>query len=248
MSRNTWIIFAVICAALIGGLIVMSRGNRVDVSDVNPHQALAASEASGNIADWTKGSDEPKVVIVEFADFQCPGCRSAQPVLDQVIATYGEHVQLIYRHFPLSSIHPNARAAAAAAEAAGKQGKFWEMHNQLFTQQSEWSSASGTTRTDLFTNYAIMLGVNRDQFIDDLTSDAIATKINFDAALGRDLGITGTPAIYIDGEELSGYYKDDAIVPQGTEGAAQLWTNAEALGKLVIEPKLRDAGVKLDED
>lgn len=223
----------------------MSRGNRIDVSDVNAHQALAASEASGNIADWTKGSNEPKVVIVEFADFQCPGCRNAFPVLNDVMSRYGEHVQLIYRHFPLSSIHPNARAAAAAAEAAGKQGKFWDMHSKLFESQNEWAQANGTTRTDLFANYASALSIDREKFIEDITSSDISSKINFDIALGRDLGVDSTPTLYVDGKLLDEWYKDEQLVPQNTEGAAQVWTNSAALGKLIIEPKLRDAGVDL---
>lgn len=247
MSRNTWIIFIAICVVLIGALVVMSRGNRIDVSDVNPHQAQVASEASGNIADWTKGSDDPKVVIVEFADFQCPGCRNAFPVLNDVMAKYSEHVQLVYRHFPLSSIHPNARAAAAASEAAGKQGQFWGMHGLLFENQSEWSQASGTTRTDLFANYADTLSIDRDKFIEDLTSAEISSKINFDVALGRDLDVSSTPTIFVDGEILDGWFKDEQIVPQNTEGAAQIWTNSAAFGKLIIEPKLREAGVELAE-
>lgn len=245
MTRTTWIIFAVICAALLGGLIFMSQGNRIDVSNIEQHKALAATEDSGNIADQTKGTTKPKVVIVEYADFQCPGCNSASSVMNDVADTYRDHVQLIYRHFPLSTIHPNARAAAAAAEAAGKQGKFWQMHDKLFASQNEWSQANGTVRSDIFAGYADVLGLNREQFLNDMTSDAIAAKIDFDAALGRAAGVTGTPAIFVDGGQIEGLYKGDKIVTQGTEGAAQLWTNAEAFGKLVIEPKLRDAGVDI---
>lgn len=245
MTRNAWIIFAVICAVLLGGLIWASRGDRVDVSEVDPHVALEASEASGNIADWTKGSQDPKIVIVEYADFQCPGCQNAAPVLNQVIAQYGEHVQLVYRHFPLSNIHPNARAAAAAAEAAGKQGKFWEMHERLYTNQSDWAQASGTARTNQFADYAVMLGVDREQFEQDIVNPEISKKISFDAAIGRDIGVSSTPTIFVDGDQLDEWFVGDEIVPQGTEGARQVWTDAEAIGKLIIEPKLREAGVEL---
>lgn len=248
MTAKTWGIFIAICVLLIGGLVWMSRGSRIDVSGVNQHQAQSGSEASGEIADWTKGSDDPKVVIVEYADFQCPGCRSAAPVLNEVVDKYGEHVQLIYRHFPLTNIHPHARAAAAAAESAGKQGKFWEMHDLLFENQSEWSNASGTTRTDIFASYADRLDLDREQFIFGLTASEVTSKINYDTALGRELGVNSTPTIYIDGEKVEQYYRGDEIVSQGTEGAAQIWTNAEAMGKLLIEPKLREAGVDLDNE
>lgn len=246
MSRNAWIIFTVICVLLLGGLVMMSRGSRVDVSEIDQFKALPASEDSGNIADWTKGSSNPKVVIVEYADFQCPGCASASPTLDQVVNKYSDHVQLIFRHFPLTNIHPHARAAAAAAESAGKQGKFWQMHDRLFANQSEWAQASGATRTDIFADYAEALGLDREQFINDLTDSNVTAKINFDGALGREIGVNSTPSIYIDGELVEQFYTDDRIVPQGTEGAAQIWTNADAMGKLLIEPKLREAGVELD--
>lgn len=247
MSRNAWIIFIAICAVLLGALVMMSRGNRVDVAEVNHLEVQAKSDDNGNIADWTKGSKNPKVTIIEYADFQCPGCASASPVLNDVVSKYGDHVQLIYRHFPLTNIHPHARAAAAAAESAGKQGRFWQMHDQLFQNQSEWSQASGTNRTNIFANYAEALDIDREQFINDLTSDDITAKINFDGALGRKVGVSGTPSIYIDGELVESWYKDDKITPQGTEGAAQIWTSADAMGKLLIEPKLREAGVKLDD-
>lgn len=246
MSRNAWIVFTIICVLLLGGLIMMSRSNRVDVSDVNQFEAQPASDDNGNIADWTKGSNNPKLTIVEYADFQCPGCSSASPVLSQVVDKYGDHVQLIYRHFPLTNIHPHARAAAAASEAAGKQGKFWEMHDRLFENQSEWSQASGSNRADIFGDYAEALGLNREQFINDLTSSDITAKINFDGALGRKAGVNSTPSIYVDGKLVEDWYKDDNIVPAGTEGAAQVWTSAEAIGKLLIEPKLREAGVELN--
>lgn len=247
MTAKTWAIFAAICVLLIGGLVWMSRDNRIDVSNINSHQAQPGTEASGEIPDWTKGSDDPKVVIVEYADFQCPGCANSSPTLSQVASQYGDHVQLIFRHFPLTNIHPHSRAAAAATEAAGKQGKFWEMHDRLFASQGEWSNASGATRTDIFADYAETLGLDREKFVEDLTSRDIVAKINYDVALGRELGVNGTPAIYVDGEKIEQWYKDDKLVSQNTEGAAQIWTNADAFGKLIIEPRLRDAGVKLDD-
>ena len=87
-----------------------------------------------------KGKAGSKVTIVEFSDFQCPYCSRAYPVVNQVMKEYGDKVQLVFKQFPLVSIHPHAQKAAEAAACAADQGKFWEMHNALFEHQSEWSS------------------------------------------------------------------------------------------------------------
>lgn len=89
--------------------------------------------------EHTKGSENPKVIIVEFSDFQCPACAGFTPFMEQVLNDYPENVALQYRHFPLDMIHPYADAAARAAEAAAAQGKFWEMHDLLFERQQDWS-------------------------------------------------------------------------------------------------------------
>src|SRR5690606_29220292 len=104
------------------------------------------------------GSLDAKVTVVEFGDMQCPACASAHPVVKQIINEYGDNpdFNFVFRHFPLSSIHPHAQISAEAVEAAGDQGKFWEMHDLLFTRQSEW--ASGGNPLDKFVAYAGELG------------------------------------------------------------------------------------------
>lgn len=225
----------------------MSGGSRVDVSDVDRNTILSASDDNGNIADHTKGDEDNKVLIIEYGDFQCPGCGDAHPVLDEVVDKYQDHVTFVFRNFPLPG-HPNARAAAATAEAAGLQGKYWEMHDRLFETQAAWSSLSGATRTDMFTQYANDLGLDREKFLEDLESDAVMKKINFDRALGSKAGVTGTPSIFVNGEEADGYYKDGELIAQRTEGANPVWSNAEAFETLIVLPALKEAGVEVEQE
>ena len=90
--------------------------------------------------DWIKGEANAKITIVEYSDFQCPACSYFAAIMDSITAEFGSHIQFSYRHFPLTSIHQNSMLAAQATEAAGLQGKFWEMHDILFINQKDWSN------------------------------------------------------------------------------------------------------------
>ena len=139
MDKFRWIIFAAIIVLVLGGLIVYSRMNStsVDVSNVDATAIIGPSEQNGNIGDHVYNDTESSVILVEYGDFQCPGCGSAHPYVKTLLEEYGDRISFVFRNFPLTSIHPNARAAAAAAEAAGLQGKYWEMHDVIFENQSE---------------------------------------------------------------------------------------------------------------
>lgn len=205
MSAKAWIIFGVICVVLFGGLVIWSGRDRVDVSNVDTNKVQSASENSGNIADHVFGNATSKVVFVEYGDFQCPGCGSAHPTVKAVTEKYKDQVAFVFRNFPLTQIHPNARAAAAAVETAGKQGKYWEMHNLMFETQSEWSDASSSERGNLFAGYAEQIGLDGDAFTTMLSdeSTSINRKINFDIAIGRKLNVSSTPTFYLNGSKLA---------------------------------------------
>lgn len=247
MSRNGWLIFIAICAVLLGALYWMSRSSRVDVSGIDHLSIQSASEASGNIADHSQGNLESAVIIIEYGDFQCPGCRSAAPVMKSVVDKYRDDIGFIFRNYPLPG-HPNARAAAAAAEAAGLQGKYWEMYDRLFENQLEWANLSGSTRTDMFADYADLLDLDRDKFVSDLDSERVRDKINFDAAIGREAGVTGTPTIFVNGEQVTESYKDGELVPSSTPGSNPVWSSAESFEKHVLLPALKKAGVDVKTD
>lgn len=204
MSTKAWIIFAAVCVVLFGGLVVWSSRDNIDVSNVKENKVLAATENSGNIADHVYGNKESKVVLVEYGDFQCPGCGAAHPTLKALSEKYENELAFVFRNFPLTTIHPNARAAAAAVEAAGINGKYWEMHNLVFERQSTWSDASASERADLFKQFAVDAGVNAEAYEKTLTDESarINRKINFDLALGRKIGANSTPTILLNGDML----------------------------------------------
>jgi protein-disulfide isomerase len=203
VSKKAWIIFASVCILLIGGLVYLSSKDKVDVSNVNATKIQSASSQSGNIADHVFGKKDSKVIFIEYGDFQCPGCGSAHPTIKSVTEKYKGQVAFIFRNFPLTNLHPNAKAAAAAAEAAGLQGKYWEMHNKLYENQSAWENLSAAERGDFFVGYANSLGLNVATFKDDMSSPKINQKINYDLALGKKVGVNATPSLYLNGKAVN---------------------------------------------
>lgn len=128
---------------------------------------------------------------------------------------YKEQLAFVFRNFPLSSIHPNARTAAAAAEAAGLQGKYWEMHDALYENQSAWENAPADQRTDIFADYATTFGLNIEKFKTDLASPEVNKKINYDQAIGKKLGVSATPTFYLNGKKAENIYNDQGGIDQG---------------------------------
>lgn len=169
MTTNSWIIFGAIVAVLFGTLVYQGMANKINVDDVDETVALAAEERSGNIADHTLGNKEAKVTIIEYGDYQCPGCKSAYEPLKTVTEKYEDDVLFVFRNFPLTNIHPNARAASAAAETAGLMGKYWEMHDLLYQNQDSWGSASASERMTIFVSYAAQIGLDNAEFENKLS-------------------------------------------------------------------------------
>jgi len=143
-----------------------------------------------------KGNPDAKLAIVEFSDFQCPFCGRVEPTLKQIEKEYGGQVRIVFKHLPLS-IHPKAPAAHAAAEAAHQQGKFWEMHDLIFSNQRAMSE-------EKYLEYAQQLGLDMDKFKADLGSEEVQKRVKQDMAEASKLGVTGTPAFFVNGRFLSG--------------------------------------------
>jgi protein-disulfide isomerase len=204
MNKVGWIIFGAIVVLVLGGLIAWARiaNPPVDLSGFDNNSVIAAAEQNGNIADHTKGSDQNKIILVEYGDYQCPSCGGAHPNINTLMEEYGDDITFIFRNFPLTSIHPNARAAAAAAEAAGIQGKFWEMHDLLYENQSDWSNANTDQRLTIFSRYAESLELDGEKFTQDMAGAAATAKINFDISLGKSVGAQATPSFFLNGEKL----------------------------------------------
>ena len=147
--------------------------------------------------DHVKGANSARITLIEYGDFECPFCARAHEALTSLLPEYGDEVRLVYRHMPLASMHPDATPAAEAAEAAGAQGKFWEMHDALFAGQADLSDQA-------FQAMAQDLGLDGDKFDDDLQSGKFAQRVASDAASGRQAGAHGTPTFYINGAQFEG--------------------------------------------
>ncbi|HEX2087212.1 MAG TPA: DsbA family protein [Solirubrobacteraceae bacterium] len=149
------------------------------------------------------------VELLEYADFQCPYCRDAVPSLRRVLERLDGRVRLVFRHFPVTSKHPRAQELAEAAEAAGAQGRFWEMHDLLFAERDPDPVA-----------LAARLGLDVARFQDELRSGAHAARVAGDRASGEAAGVTGTPAFFVAGERHRGFYDVEALVDALEEAGA----------------------------
>lgn len=150
--------------------------------------------------DHVRGAAGAKVTVVEFGDFQCPACGMYEPIVQKVMSDNKDIVQFVFRHFPLTQIHQNALISAKAAEAAGEQGKFWEMHDLLYAKQREWSSALNAR--EFMVTYAKDLGLDTAKFAADLNSSAIEKKIRAEYLEGTKLDVQGTPTFFINGKKI----------------------------------------------
>lgn len=186
MDKRFLIILAVLVLGFAGWLVFRPK----DESPANNAQPTSHVRGTGEI------------LLVEYGDFQCPACYGYKPTVDEVMAKYEGKVKLQFRHLPLSSIHPHAVAAARAAEAAGKQGKFWEMYDKLYDAQGwmSWSQDANANAAGIFRGYAQQLGLNMEQYDTDVNSAEVLASINADRAEAERLGFTGTPSFQINGE------------------------------------------------
>ncbi len=207
-------------AAILGGAYWVTTSidrSTAQIADLNeslktaakaPAPAAAARPSAPGRPDPTKvyeielgsapirGSEDAKVTIVEWADFQCPFCVRVHPTLEKLGEEYGDQVRFAFKHLPLS-MHKKARAAHEATEAAHRQGKFWEMHDRIFANPRDLSP-------ETYLRYAKEIGLDIDQYNRDLKSSSVRKVVDADLALARELGVTGTPSFFINGRFLSG--------------------------------------------
>lgn len=149
----------------------------------------------------TLGPANAPVHLEEFGDFECPPCSLFHPILKQLKSEFGDRLRVTFRHFPLTDMHPHAIAAASAAEAAGMQGKFWEMHALLYENQKTWHETFDVR--PIFEGYAKDLGLNLDKFKQDVNSKDVADRIFLDQRRGQSLGVKGTPTVFLNSRELA---------------------------------------------
>ncbi len=170
--------------------------NTAAVADDTADPAPTVADIEVRSDDYIRGDENAPVTLVEWSDFECSYCGRLTPILEQVLEDYDGQVRLIYRHFPLS-FHTTAQKAAEAAECAGDQGKFWEMHDIMFENQS-------ALQVDDLKGYAVELGMNATTFNDCLDSSKYEEKVGNDFDEGVAAGVQGTPATFVNGTLVSG--------------------------------------------
>lgn len=228
MNLVKWIIFSVLSVGLLVGLIIFSNSTKVNIDSVDAYAVQVASKDNGNIADHIFGKTGSAVTLIEYADFQCPGCASISPIIKLVTELYKDQLQFVFRNYPIADLHPNAKAAAAATEAAGLQNKYWEMHDKIYATQTDWESLNTTERTDFFVNLAKELDLDTTKFTTDMASSSVVSKIKYDQALALKVNVTSTPTFFLNGNSL----------------ATTTWGNAAKL-KTAINDELTKAGIAL---
>jgi protein-disulfide isomerase len=190
------ILAGVVCAGLIGlGAFFAIKANN-DTTRILPLSASYTARTSKGY--WSKGSDSPTVTLLEYGDFQCPACGAQYPVIEGALKQMPQ-VQFHFRSYPLTQ-HPLAAIAAKGAEAAGRQGKFWEMYDALYSNQQTWTNDTlSTFQNTTLTSLAQSVGLNVDQFKKDLKDSSLQAQVDSDMAAANLIPLTGTPTLQING-------------------------------------------------
>lgn len=225
MNKKSWIIFTLVTIGILALLIAVSKNSQnYDLSQVKEFEYQVASEQNGQIADHVFGNEDAKVVLINYGDFQCPGCAGAHPIIKNVTEKYKDKIKFIFRNFILS-YHTNAKAASAAAESAGLQSKYWEMHDLIYESQSSWESLSVEDRTSFFNSLAETIELDMDKFKTDMASERLVQKMTFDYNLGIKSGVNATPSFYLNGQSIE----------------AEVWGDESALSKKIDEELTKQA-------
>lgn len=219
------IIGVLVVAVILGGAVLFGKKD---------------GNVTGTQSNHVYGNEQASVTLVEYGDFECPACFGFFPLVKQVKEEYKDKLRFEFRNFPLVQVHQHALAAHRAAEAASKQGKFWEMHDILYQRQEDWNGPSASDPTGipigqaitLFEGYAKELGLNVDQFKTDVEAQDTLGTINADLARGGNDGVNATPTFFLNGKKIEDsstidtvdeFKKliDDALGTQSTESSDQ---------------------------
>jgi protein-disulfide isomerase len=204
-----WLGFLAILGLIIWGLVVAMNktpGTGIKLGTPSPIST----------ADHVRGSADAPVTIIEYSDFQCPACALYYPLVEKVLNESTTTVRFVYRHFPLyPQPHKNANIAAYASEAAGLQGKFWEMYQLLFENQKSWENLADPM--SVYEGYATRIGLNVESFKKDIASDGVKKKVQTDKDEAIALGVNSTPTFFVNGRAI--------VNPQGYEAFKKLIDN-----------------------
>jgi protein-disulfide isomerase len=198
IKRNIWGVgFAVILIGAFAVMILASKNSNLPSPTAVADETIAFTISAD---EHVKGAENAKAVLVKFSDFECPACAAYYPVVDQLLLDFPADLRVVYRHFPLRTIHFQAENAAQASEAAALQGKFWEMHKALFDSQSEWSRQRGL---GAFEAIAQSIGLDMEQYRTDVESDSVKEAVSEDSDFAVEHGLNSTPTFYLNGKKIT---------------------------------------------
>lgn len=189
MDKRFLLILAAM-AIVFGGIFFLGKSKS---------SAPGKTGSTNTVSNHTIGTGK-KVTLVEYGDYQCPACGQFFPIVKQLQSKYAEQMTFRFAHFPLVQIHQNAMVGSRAAEAAGLQGKFWEMHDLLYQNQNSWSASSDPN--PYFVQYATSLGLDLTKFKQDMASQAVLNTINADTSEAQSFGASGTPTFILNGKKI----------------------------------------------
>ncbi|HEY6154745.1 MAG TPA: thioredoxin domain-containing protein [Candidatus Udaeobacter sp.] len=213
-----FVIVVGVAMVTLGSGTMLYRAKRPQVKNIPENQTVAVK---GDAAAHVRGNPDAPVTLEEFGDFQCPPCGQFAGFVEELLKEYDSRLRIVFRNFPLPG-HEHAREAALAAEAAGFQGKFWEMYDTLYREQSNWSKAPNTR--ELFESYAGALGLNVDQFKKDMDGEKAKERVDSDHALGDSLGVKVTPTLFINKHPVEPEQKN----PEGVRAAINAALNGKS--------------------
>jgi len=222
-SSSVGIVIAILVTSLLiaGGIVavalIISANNNSDSEPTKTSKVDEPKKSENDnpgilSTDHVRGKRDAKVLVIEYADSQCPGCATMMPKMDALYEDYKDEVAFVYRHYPISG-HINAESAAIAIEAAGKQGYFWEMLSAMFENRSDWVYESGDDLTDAYVDiFKNVAGEKGDisKFKKDLGDDELKYKVKSDKNLGIDDEISATPTVFVNGEQVDFYTSSDS--------------------------------------
>ena len=237
-KKQAWFIVAFLVLVTAGTIAaaVLSQGSQTDVSGF-----VATTVPAIDSSDHVRGNASAKVTLIEYGDFECPACAQWDTIVKQIEANYGSKVRIAFRNYPLTQIHQNAQISAQAAEAAGLQGKYWEMHELLYAKQREWESVpNDQVVASHFDVYARQLGLDVARFNTDIASQAIKDRIARDVKTGYEAKIDHTPTFFLNESQIPN--------PDGYAPFATILDNAIASGSGAAFDRMATTGEKLKGD
>ena len=220
MKRYLPIVIVIgVALTTLGSGTLLYRAKRQQIKNIPESESVLAKTNT----DWAhiRGNPDAPVTLEEFGDFQCPPCGKFSEFVEELLKEYNSRLRLVFRNFPLSG-HEHAREAALAAEAAGLQGKFWEMHDTLYREQETWTKAPNVR--ELFESYAGTIGLNVDQFKKDVDGDKARERVDSDRALADFLGVKATPTLFINNRPVDPKDKN----PEGVRAAINAALNEKS--------------------